>query len=101
MCIVSDVLDNLENFRKVNAHIKYACFRTDKVYNIEKDDFINFSNILCKKFIQDETTFDGYLDALGKALSYFKEFGCQISDQGLFIPFWPLCKERKSGERFI
>jgi glucuronate isomerase len=102
MCIVSDVLDNLDNFKKVNAPYKILpVFRTDKVYNIEKDDFINFSNILCKKFNQNETTFDGYLDALSKALSYFKEFGCQVSDQGLFIPYGHYVTKNRAKEIYV
>lgn len=102
MCIVSDVLDNLENFRKVNAPYKILpAFRTDKVYNIEKNNFIDFSKELCKKFNKDESTFNGFLDALGKALSYFKEFGCQISDQGLFIPYGHYVKKERAEEIYL
>ena len=102
MCIVSDILDNLENFKNINAPYKVLpAFRTDKAYNIEKDNFINFSNDLCKKFNSDPSSFDSFLDALSKALLYFKEFGCQISDQGLFVPYGHYVKKDKAKAIYL
>lgn len=99
MCIVSDVLDNLENFKNINTPYKVLpAFRTDKAYNIEKDDFINFSSELCKKFNKDASSFDSFLDTLSNALLYFKEFGCQISDQGLFIPYGHYVEKERAKE---
>lgn len=101
MCIVSDVLDNLENFKKVNAPFKILpVFRADKVYNIEKDSFTDFCNEICQKF-NSEVTFEGFLDALSKALSYFKEYECKISDQGLFIPYGHYVTKSRAKEIYL
>mgnify|MGYP005810631393 CR=1 FL=1 len=102
MCIVSDVIDELEHFKKVNAPYKILpVFRTDKVYNIEKGSFIDFCGALCKKYNKDCATLDGFLSALQSALEYFKTFNCPVSDQGLTIPYGHYVNKEKAREVYI
>lgn len=93
VCTTNDPIDDLhyhdllaedESFQ---TKVKPA-FRPDKAISIEKDSYISYIKELSEVAGVEINSFDTLKEALEKRMNFFKEKGCEASDQAFkYIPF--------------
>lgn len=87
VCTTDDPVDDLHCHEYLKEHpfgVKVIpAWRPDKAMSPEKPDFAQYVQQMEKAADQSITSFNDYIDAIGKRHKFFEEHGCRLADHGV------------------
>ena len=87
LCTTDDPSDDLQyhkQFKESEHQTKMLpTFRPDNSILIEKEDFLNYLDLLSKSSKTKINSFKSLIAVLEKRVNYFHEMGCRLADHGL------------------
>jgi len=105
LCTTDDPTDTLEYHKQLQADQSFdvkvfPTFRPDRAVNIEKPDFRDYVRLLSSVSGIMIRTFDDFLAALEKRITYFHENRCRLSDHSLEPPVFVPGTDRDAATVF-
>ena len=102
MCTTNDPDEDLIYHQKVQKEISGVSirptWRPDKVFNIEKENWINAVKNLGIKMNTEINNIENFLSALQKSHDKFEELGCVASDHGIQEPVSYFVKQNRVND---
>ncbi|WP_339335192.1 MULTISPECIES: glucuronate isomerase [unclassified Croceitalea] len=90
ICTTDDPTDSLEYHQIIGRTESYTkalpTFRSDNLFLIEEDTFIDYLNTLSLVSGIGIDDFQGFLNAIDARVDFFEKHGCKLSDYGVGAP---------------